>query len=168
MSNWTNCRLLVVGPKTAVIRFARMARAKPCPVFAPDMLCGEGKDLTADRMERVGPHQYQKCYQFQTADDDGIGHFQSISRIYPGINLLLVFADPNSGEVGSCFLHAGRARHYILPGKKLDVIFTLHGYDHEADDNEVEYWEALGAAMDAAQAKLAPLLARKHRSRRPQ
>src|SRR5438105_1769084 len=80
LAEWCNARLIVVGERSEVLRFARLARkkpagplmylpdiivsqgavrrlprpqAKPDAIFKPDMWVGEGGDLSEERMEAL-------------------------------------------------------------------------------------------------------------------
>ncbi len=154
--------IMIVGSR--VFRPAR-ARARPSDIFAPDMLYGESKELSARRMESLGQGLCQKEYEFDVRNDDGRRHFRRISRGYPSLYFVLVYHCPNGEEHGSYLIRGGRSRSYLLASassaiphgeEPLESMFSKHGYDYEnADENDYEnewrYYEASSELMDQSQ-----------------
>jgi len=155
LANWCNVRLIVVGRRPVVLEFSKRARVQPSSVFGPDMLQGEGQDLFAERMRRIGPHLSMKKYVFQVRNDDGLNHFREVSRRCSSLYFVLAYHDPNVGEYGSYLIRQGRSRAYAVPEGLIDSVLSRHGVDYDADDDENEgrYWEASWEIMDQAESR---------------
>jgi len=100
MANWCNARLIVVGQRSVVLHFSKQARTRkkagaadladweryrPSSIFTPDMLVGEGKELSSERIERWTSEISRKKYLFQIRNDDGRDHFTEISRRFKSL-----------------------------------------------------------------------------------
>jgi hypothetical protein len=57
--------LIVAGPRTAVLRFSRLAPLRrPSSIFEPDMLRGETAELSSSRVKHLKPNFLKKAYDF--------------------------------------------------------------------------------------------------------
>jgi hypothetical protein len=155
MANWVNARLIVVGRRDDVQRFARVARERTSTLFSPDMASGEGDDLHAERMEALERGFAKKEYRFQIRNDDGRTHFGRVSKGHPELFFVLVYFDPNVPPSGSFFISRGRARSHVLPDRLMDAVMAKHGVVDNSDDDsddDIRYWEASWELMDLAEA----------------
>ena len=156
MANWCNVRLIVVGKRLDVLRFARVCRRRPSSIFEADMLQGEAQDLFSERATGLGPNLLKKLYVFQVRGDDGFNHFRNVSRQHPELRFVLVYGDPNCDDYGSYFLADGRARSYkISDSQKAGVMAKNSGADEDAPDSDEEdlrFYEASWELMDLAEA----------------
>ena len=91
MADSCSARLLVAGHTSDVMRFRRLARARPSCVFRPDMLVGEAQELFSERATRLGPNLLEKKYTFQACSEDGHEHFRDLSRSYKGLRFVYVY-----------------------------------------------------------------------------
>ena len=110
MANWSNARLLVNGPRDAVLAFAAATRDETKRVFRADMLIGETSPVRRGQLERVGDGLYRKRFTFQVRNGTGCEHFTRVSKRYRRISFVLVFGDPNADEYGSALIARGEAR----------------------------------------------------------
>jgi hypothetical protein len=156
MANWCNARLIVAGRRSAVLRFSRLARARPSALFEGDMLHGEGSDLFSERIKTLESGFAKKEYKFQIANDDGRSHFCRLSRKFPALCFVLVYFDANNPPSGSFFISRGRARSYEVPDELWEAILTKHGAFKDGslvdDGDDWCYWEASWELMDVAEA----------------
>jgi hypothetical protein len=174
MATWCNARLVVAGRTADVTLFRRLAHTRPSSVFWPDMLVGEAQELFSERATRLGPDLLEKKYLFQGRSDEGVQHFQDLSRSYPCLRFVLVYGwDDHS--FGSYFICRGRARTYPVSARLVEKVMAKHG----VDDNPDGEWlyrpeiEAEVELMDLAEAHWQPsllrqdkdLTAKHHRSR---
>ena len=152
MASWCNARLIVVGPRSVVLHFSRRARAKPSPIFTPDMLVGEAQELFSERIERWAARTYRKKYVFQVRSDDGRDHFQEISLKFTSPWFVLVFGDPDLNDYGSYVIRQGRSRSYSVPDKLKIEVMARHGAEDITDDeDDWRFWDASWELMDLAQ-----------------
>lgn len=153
VANWCNVRLVVVGTRKNVDRFKDAARRRIETYFTPDMLEGESRDLSADRMCKAGQVRWQKTYRFQVRNGDGRQHFTRISKQYPHLWFILAFGDPNNDDNGSCLIRNGHGRTFIISNRAKDAVYRKHRHDPDDDSNENEnrYWEAQSEMVDIAE-----------------
>lgn len=152
-NNWCNVRLIIVGRRPDVLSFSRLARLRPSSVFEPDMLHGEGADLSSERIqciETLGPDFAKKVYRFQVLADDGLEHFRRLSRKEGALCFVLVYADPNCDSYGSYFITQGRARRYEQPDRLKQEVMERHGYTADSEE-DWRFWEASSELMDLAE-----------------
>ena len=153
MANWCNARLIVAGRTADVVRFRRVARARPSVLFREDMLQGEAQELFSERATALGSGLLAKHYIFQIRSDDGLEHFLGISQSRPQLSFILVYGFDN--EYGSHFIVRGRARSYLISDRVMERVMTKHG----ADDNPDNEWafqphiDAEVELMDLAEAR---------------
>jgi hypothetical protein len=154
MSNWCNVRLIVAGPRTAVLRFSRLAPLRrPSSIFEPDMLRGESAELSSSRVKRLKPNFLKKVYDFQVRHYSGIDHFRTVSRRYPVLRFVLVYGDPNANDYGSYFISRGRARSHRISGPHVEAVIARHGYTGEdGGDSDTDFWDVSFELMDLAEA----------------
>ena len=159
MANWCNARLVAVGPRSEVLKFGEKVRRRPNTCFRPDMLIGEAQELFAERIEKLNDRLAQKMYVFQVRNGDGCGHFRKLSTRFAKLRFVLVYADPNSDDFGSYFLHQGRSKEYLVSDRLKASIMTKHHAADDADDDDA-YWEATWELMDLAQRHWKPVRAK--------
>jgi hypothetical protein len=153
MGNWCNVRLKIVGRRSDVLDFSRLARARASSFFEPDMLQGEGQDLFSERAVRFRADYMQKVYKFQVCNDDGLSHFRRLSRRYPALCFVLVYGDPNEDRYGSYFIQRGRVRVHSLSYRQKKAMWTKHGANDNGDfAEEYSFWDASWELMDLAEA----------------
>lgn len=116
------------------------------------MLVGEAQNLFSERIRRRKSF-FQKTYIFQIRWDDGRTHFRKISRNFPSLYFILIYAAPNIDAVGSYLIRGGRSRHYALTETMKVATYAKHGESENADDvDDDSYWEAQWELMDLADA----------------
>jgi hypothetical protein len=151
MANWTNARLIVTGPRDAVVAFAAAARDETKRVFRGDMLAGEAVPLRKHRAERVGEGVYRKRFIFQIRNDYGVQHFVRVSKRYRRLTFVLVFGDPNGDYYGSARIARGEGQEFEVTPRQARAIFRKHKVTLE-DEDEWRFWEASWELMDLAEA----------------
>jgi hypothetical protein len=195
VANWSNVRLIVVGPPRHVERFRKLARpyvadAKkpppwlrrgkrqvfdpPDPLFTPDMLHGEGGDLFEEPVRRIGRHRLRAEYKFQARNDDGVEHFSDVSLRFPDLRFLVVWGDPNADSFGSAYVRNGAVTAYEVGDRRRGAIYNRHrreyGREFPDDDDDLFEWDAFSEMMDVAENRwrsvLMPRQRRVSRSRR--
>jgi len=168
MANWVNVNLDVHGLPVAVESFRRAAGAKVgrihttrSSVFTPEMEYGEGGDLEADPLCRLGDRFRTATYRFQGRNDDHVDHFQAVSRRFPALAFVLAYSDPNGDDHGSYLLRRGRRRTWVVPpairNRLLREALVKYGLpadlDTAADDRDEVCWaenDAYFAMIDIA------------------
>lgn len=150
MANWCNARLIVTGPRDAVLAFAAAARDETKRVFRADMLVGEAAPLRRDRVERVGDGVYRKRFTFQIRNDYGLQHFTRVSKRHRRLAFVLVFGDPNVDCYGSALITRGEAQEYDVTPRQARAIWRKHKVTLE-DEDEWRFWEASWDLMDLAE-----------------
>jgi hypothetical protein len=164
MADWCNVRLIAVGARVQVLRFARVCRVRSSSVFKPDMLRGEGQALSSERATGLGDGQLEKIYTFQVRNDDGLNHFRSVSRQYPDLRFILVYEASHCDEYGSYLLARGRARTYRIPDRQKEEVMVRHGITEDfvmdSDDKYFRYTEVWWELMDLAEAHWNSLVGR--------
>ncbi len=171
MANWSNIRLVVVGPEKEVVRFCAGAKASlptrksrlgvaarqlpsgPEPLFRSDMIHGEGGSLFEEPLVRLSRARAQVQYVFQVPNDDGVDHFRKVSRSFPSLRFVLVWGDPNGDSFGSAYLRSGRAAKYEMGSRRKTAIYqkTMRRFKaHEDDEDGSWEWDAFSEMMDAA------------------
>lgn len=174
MADWSADRLMVLGPRSDVMRFARDARPqvleapklrrivgtvirepRPKDIFALDMMIGEGQELCAERMRSLGRGLSEKEYVFEVAREDERHHFRKVSRRYPSLYFVLSYHANNIGEYGSYLIRDGRSQWYRVPDNTTDSVMAKHGWDENGndDDNELAWLEASWELTDLAEAR---------------
>ena len=153
MATWCNARLVVAGRTADVARLRRLAQARPSSVFRPDMLVGEAQELFSELATRLGPELLEKRYMFQGCSDEGIEHFQNLSRSCPCLRFVLVYGWDNH-SYGSHFICGGRAHSYPVSDRLVEKVMVKHGVDDNPNDEwpyepEIDAEEEL---MDLAEA----------------
>lgn len=130
-------------------RFTKRApTTTPSRIFPATMLEGESGPLLASRARNVSVSLSKKVYMLQLRNDDGIAHFTAISAIYPNVNIVLIYFDPNTDSSGSYLIHSGDRRHYKVASATWESLLQVHGYSDDDDADDGPYWEAASAAMD--------------------
>jgi hypothetical protein len=156
MANWCNVRLIVMGGRVDVLRFARVCRSRPSAIFEADMLQGEAQDLFSERAIGLGTNLLKKLYVFQVRGDDGFNHFRNISRQHPELRFVLVYGDPNCDDYGSYFLADGRARSYKISDCQKECVMAKHcgtgQHAPNSDEADLHFCEACWELMDLAEA----------------
>jgi hypothetical protein len=153
MATWCNARLVVAGRPIDVACFRRLAHARPSSVFRPDMLVGEAQKLFSERATALGLDLVEKKYMFQGCSDEGVEHFQNVSRSCPCLRFVLVYGWDNH-SYGSHFMYRGRTRSYCVPDRLVEKVMAKHG----VDDNPNDEWpydaeaDAEVELMDVAEA----------------
>jgi hypothetical protein len=160
MANWINARLLVTGPRDAVLAFAAAARDETKRVFRPDMLVGETSPARSDRVERVGDGVYRKRFTFQVRNSTGLEHFVRVSKRYRRLSFVLVFGDPNTDSYGSARIARGEAQEYDVTPRQIRAMFRKHRVTLD-DEDEWRFWEASWELMDLAEAHWTAMETRK-------
>jgi hypothetical protein len=161
MGNWSNVRLVVIGTRTEVETFAKIAgrtdgrirRPKP-PVWEPWMEFGECADLEADGFQ----HRRSLSridYRFQTKSPDVLTHFRGVSRRFPKLHFILGWGDPELTDIYSDYVRAGRARHYTVPERTRNEVRRRHlrdwgatGEGIDEDDEDEEFWADVDAEWE--------------------
>src|ERR1035437_6787949 len=153
VASWCNARLVVVGRPIDVTRFRRLAHIRPSSVFRPDMLVGEAQELFSERAAPLGQDRSAKKYIFQERGEEGVAHFQNLSRSYPCLRFVLVYGwDDHS--YGSHYFSNGRSRSYPVSDLLVEKVMAKHG----VDDNPNGEWpyepemDAEKELMDLAEA----------------
>lgn len=117
------------------------------------MLVGEAQELFSERAAALGPDLSGKKYVFQGCSDEGVGHFQDLSRSYPSLRFVLVYGwDDHS--YGSHLIFRGRTRSYPVPDRLVEKVMAKHGVDDNPND-EWPYEQEIDAEtelMDLAEA----------------
>ena len=153
MANWSNCRLVVLGPRASLTRFSKRFPVRPSSKVWGPYFRGETSDLFAERISTISPGLSRKAYMFQVARGDGKEHFQSLSRQAPDLGFVLVYACPGVDNYGSYLLRNGSARSYRLPAQVLGRVMAKHGVTSSDDDTEDwRFWDAASELMDLAEA----------------
>lgn len=159
MANWSNARLLALGPRDAVLAFAAASRHEAKRIFLPDMLVGEAAPLRRGQLERVADGHYRKRFTFQIRNSIGLEHFTRVSKRHRRLSFVLVSADPNEDFYGSALIARGSAETFVVSDGQIRAIHRKHRVTLN-DDDEWRFWEASWALMDLAEAhwtaKLAP------------
>jgi hypothetical protein len=155
MADWCNARLVAVGRRHALARFAEKARSRASGIFRGDMLVGEAQPLRTERTRRVRGDIHRKDFIFQVRNDDGLAYFRQVSNRHRTLSFVLVYADPNVGDYGSYLIRAGTARRYRISGKLIDATMRKHGVTNGDDDDDWRFWEATWELMDMAEARWA-------------
>ena len=107
------------------------------------MLVGETQELFSERAAPLGPDRSAKKYIFQGCGDEGVAHFQNLSRSYPCLRFVLVYGwDDHS--FGSYYISKGRTRSYLVSDLLVEKVMAKHG----VDDNPNDEWP-YGFEMDA-------------------
>jgi hypothetical protein len=153
VATWCNARLVVIGRSIDVTRFRRLAHTRPSSVFQPDVLAGESQELFSERAASVGGDRLAKKYIFQECGEEGVAHFQNLSRSYPSLRFLLVYGWDNH-SYGSYYISKGRARSYLVSDLLVDKVMAKHGVD-DNPNNEWPYEPEMDAErelMDLAEA----------------
>ena len=133
MSTWCNARLRVSGFPADVSSFRRLARRRPGLVFRDDMLVGECQELFSERAEAFGVDLLQKTYVFQGRSDEGLEHFQDLSRTRPRLRFVLVYGWDDH-TYGSYLIINGRVRSYCVPDRLVEKVMARHGVTDDFDD----------------------------------
>jgi hypothetical protein len=149
MGTWCNARLVVAGRTADVARFRRLAHTRPSSVFRPDMLVGEAQAPFSERATPLGPDLSAKRYIFQGSGDDGLDHFQNLSRSYRCLRFVLVYGWDgwNECSYGSHFISRGRTRSYPIPARVVEKAMAKHGVNGNPD-NEWPYEPEINAEME--------------------
>ncbi len=117
------------------------------------MLEGEAQELFSERAEHFGADLLKKAYKFQVQDDDGLDHFRGVSRQYPTLGFVLVYADPNSDDYGSYFISQEKFRRHRISDPQKIAVMNAHGVTGDGDDDdERRFWDATWELMDIAEA----------------
>ena len=190
MANWSNIRLVALGPEGDVASLRRLARPylaearkppqwmrrspgkpfdPPDPLFRPDMMHGEGSDLfVLGPAERLSGHLMRDTYCFQGRNDDGVEHFCEVSTRFPNLRFVVVWADPNGDWFGSAYVRNGRATRYELGSRRRSAIYNhwRRKCGASLDDDDWYAWDAYSEMMDVAQRRWETfILPRKKRRR---
>ena len=149
MADWCNARLVVAGHTSDVMRFRRLARARPSCVFRPDMLVGEAQELFSDRATRLGPNLLEKKYIFQACSEDGHEHFRDLSRSYKVLRFVYVYGWDgwNEFSYGSHLIFGGHIHSYRVPIRLVEKALVKHGVDDNPND-EWPYQPEIDAEME--------------------
>ena len=117
------------------------------------MLVGEAQELFSERAARLGQDRSAKRYIFQACGEEGVAHFQDLSRSYPRLRFLLVYGwDDHS--YGSHYISKRQTRSYRVSDLLVDKVMAKNG----VNDNPNNEWpfepemDAEKELMDLAEA----------------
>lgn len=97
------------------------------------MLVGETQKLCCERAVALGSNRSQKKYYFQGRHDEGLVHFQALSKSYPALTFVLVYGW-DSHDYGSHLVSRGRVRSYSVPAALVEATMAKHGVDDTPPD----------------------------------
>ena len=107
---------------------------------------GEGRDLEAEPIKRLGAGFAKREYLFQAPNDDGVSHFRSVSKQFPGLYFVLGIADPNADAFGSAYIRVGKASRYWIGDRRQRTTMTRalerNGLNRNSDDDALFWVEA--------------------------
>jgi hypothetical protein len=127
------------------------------------MLEGEAQELFSERAKSMETGILRKVFKFQVRGDDGLGHFQRLSRQrqHRALCFVLVYGDPNIDDYGSYLIWHGDFERYKISRREQSAVMKRHRVTGNGDDEEEgRFWEASWELMDLAEGHWQPSVLR--------